>query len=51
MMYYYWSRKGVRPSVFYNMPQGEKTVIRAFYEHEIKEKDTNGNMCPLLGSF
>lgn len=36
MLYYYWVTKGIRPSVFAMMPQGEKIVIRAFYEEEIK---------------
>jgi hypothetical protein len=34
MMYYYWTRHGIRPSVFFNMPIGERIVIRGFYEHE-----------------
>lgn len=39
MMYYYWKTKGIRPSEFYNMPYGEKIVIKAFYELEIDEKE------------
>jgi hypothetical protein len=31
---YYWTRHGIRPSVLFNMPMGERLVIRAFYEHE-----------------
>ena len=38
MMYYYWKNRGISPSVFYNMPKGELTVIRAFYEREIEDK-------------
>lgn len=38
MMYYYWRTKGIRPSVFYNMPKGELMVVMAFFEEEIKEK-------------
>jgi hypothetical protein len=38
-MYYYWRRKGIRPSVFYSMPKGELTVIQAFYEKEIEDRD------------
>ena len=34
MLYYYWTRHGIRPSVIYNLPPGELLVIRAFYEHE-----------------
>jgi len=48
-MYYYWRRKGVRPSVFYNMSHGEKIVVRAFYEYEIKERSKRKSYCPLLG--
>lgn len=39
MMYYYWKHKGIMPSVFYAIPKGELTVIRAFYERELAEKD------------
>ncbi|WP_157857741.1 hypothetical protein [Gottschalkia purinilytica] len=49
MMYYYWTRKGVRPSLFYNMREEEKIVIRAFYEleiEEIQERTKNGFVCP-----
>lgn len=38
MMYYYWTEKGIRPSVFYNIPEREKLVIRAFYEYEQSHK-------------
>jgi hypothetical protein len=37
MMYYYWTRHGIRPSVLFNMPLGERQIIRAFYEHERDE--------------
>ena len=37
MMYYYWTRHGIRPSVLFNMPMGERLVIRAFFEHEREE--------------
>ncbi len=37
MLYYYWTRHGIRPSVIYNLPPGELLVIRAFYEHEREE--------------
>lgn len=36
-MYYYWTRHGIRPSVLFDMPIGERQVIRAFYEHEREE--------------
>jgi hypothetical protein len=39
MMYYYWKEKGIRPSVFYNMPVGERMVVQVFYENEIEEKN------------
>ena len=53
MMYYYWKRKGISPSVFYAMPKGELTVVQAFYEQEIAErneviKQAQGKaVCPL----
>ncbi|WP_020492197.1 MULTISPECIES: hypothetical protein [unclassified Dehalobacter] len=37
MLYYYWVTKGIRPSVLASLPYGEKLVIRAFYEKEIRE--------------
>ena len=37
MMYFYWTRKGIRPSFFYELPQGELALIRAFYEEYIDE--------------
>jgi len=39
MMYYYWVHGRVRPSVFYRMPRGELTVLQAFYEKELQEKN------------
>lgn len=48
MMYHYWNKFGMRPSVFYNMPLGEKIVIRAFFENEIKEGADNYKGCPFL---
>jgi len=36
-MYYYWKRKGIRPSVFYSMSRGELLVIQAFYERELED--------------
>lgn len=53
MMYYYWVHGRVKPSVFYNMPKGELTVIQAFYEKEVKErneaieKSKGKAVCPL----
>jgi hypothetical protein len=37
MCFYYWVHGRIRPSFFYNLPQGELTAIRTFYELEIKE--------------
>jgi hypothetical protein len=37
-MCHYWSSKGIRPSVFYDMPQGELTVIKAFFELEMERR-------------
>jgi hypothetical protein len=44
MMYWYWVHGRIRPSFFYNLPQGELTVIRAFYELEIKEIQDSQNL-------
>ena len=48
MMYYYWTRKAIRPSFFYNLPQGELAIIRAFYEEYIEELNENPSMCPMM---
>jgi hypothetical protein len=53
MMYWYWKKKGIRPSVFYQIPYGELTIIRAFYELEVEEenekiKALSGMPCPAL---
>lgn len=54
MMYYYWKHKGIRPSVFYEMPRGELTVVQAFFEREVTErndalKKSEGKaICPLM---
>lgn len=37
MMYYYWKHGRIRPSVFYQMPRGELTVLQAFFEKEVEE--------------
>ena len=37
MMYYYWKKSNIRPSVFYSMPKGELTVLQAFFEKEVEE--------------
>lgn len=39
MMYWYWKKKGIRPAVFYQIPYGELTIIRAFYELEVEEEN------------
>ena len=48
MMYFYWKTKGIRPSVFWNMSEGEKIVLRAFYEYEMTKDDKKGLSCPFL---
>lgn len=53
-MYYYWKKRGIRPSVFYSMPRGELAVIQAFYQRELEDqakmlkmiKDRGGAACP-----
>lgn len=39
MMYYYWKNGRIRPSVFYSMPKGELTVLQAFFEKEVEERN------------
>lgn len=39
MMYWYWTRKGIRPSEFNKIPPGELTIIRGFFELEIEEEN------------
>ncbi|MCG7410125.1 hypothetical protein MH117_22175 [Paenibacillus sp. ACRRX] len=39
MLYYYWSRKGIRPSIIQSMPAGERHLIRAFYEMEQEDRE------------
>ena len=36
LMYYAWVRHHIPPKDFYNMSDGEKTIIRAFCEMEIE---------------
>lgn len=50
MLYYYWSRRGIRPSEIYNMPPGEQLLIRAFYEYEREERGRHekGGAWPML---
>lgn len=48
MMYYFWKTKGLRPSVFWNMPAGEKIVLRAFYEYETTKDTQKGHSCPFF---
>jgi hypothetical protein len=48
MMYFYWTRKGIRPSFFYELPQGELALIRAFYEEHIEELSKNESICPMM---
>jgi hypothetical protein len=45
-MYYFWKTKGIRPSVFYNMPKGELAVLIAFYEKEMDELKEEQNRMP-----
>jgi len=39
MLYYYWSRRGIRPSDIHNMPPGEQLLVRAFFEYEMDERE------------
>ncbi|MBP0725533.1 hypothetical protein J5Y03_10070 [Bacillus sp. RG28] len=56
MMYWYWKKKGIRPSFFFELPRGEMAIISAFFEEELKEEVekrkamSEGSICPgMLG--
>ncbi|WP_198957423.1 hypothetical protein [Paenibacillus selenitireducens] len=54
MLYYYWSRKGIRPSELHNLPAGEQWLIRVFYEMEMEERERiakTGNVWATLPMF
>ena len=38
MMYWYWKKNGIRPSVFYTMPRGELILIQEFFKMELEEE-------------
>lgn len=44
MMYWYWKTKGIRPSFFQDMPEGELNIIMAFYELELDDPNILGVM-------
>lgn len=54
MMYWYWKKKGIRPSFFFDLPKGERTIIHAFFEEELKEESERmkslegGSVCPRM---
>ena len=38
MLFHYWKRHGILPSVLFNLPIGEKIVLRAFFEQEMEDR-------------
>lgn len=36
-MYYAWKLHDMRPSVYYNMPLGEKKILNVFINQEIED--------------
>ncbi|MCW0824694.1 hypothetical protein OKS01_10525 [Clostridioides difficile] len=52
-MYYYWKKKGIRPSLFYTMDKGELKLIEAFFaleiEEEVEKMKHRYGVCPLTG--
>ena len=48
MMYFNWTSKDIRPSFFYDLPQGELALIRAFYEEYVDELSKSESMCPMM---
>lgn len=53
-MYYCWKYHNVKPSDYYSMTAGEKTVLTAFYTiemEEMKEKAeavASSGVCPVM---
>lgn len=37
-MYYLFKEKDTLPGAYYNLPEGEKIVIRAFFEYDIEKR-------------
>ncbi len=37
-MYFLFREKGVLPGAYYHLPEGEKVVVRAFFEHMMEER-------------
>jgi len=37
LMYYLFLKHSILPGSYYNMPEGEKVVIRAFFEKYMEE--------------
>ncbi len=38
LMYYLFKEKNIIPSSYYNLLQGEKVIIRAFFEKDMDER-------------
>lgn len=37
-MYYLFVKHGIFPGSYYNLPEGDKVVIRAFFERDMEMK-------------
>ncbi len=37
-MYYLFAEKNILPGSYYNLPAGEKAVIRAFFEKDMESR-------------
>lgn len=38
-MYYLFKEKDILPGTYYNLPEGEKAVIRAFFEYDLEKRE------------
>ena len=38
MLYYLFMEHHITPVAYYGMDEGEKTVLRAFFEHDMEER-------------
>lgn len=37
-MYYLFNEKNILPGQYYNLPYGEKVVVRAFFEFDMEQR-------------
>jgi hypothetical protein len=47
-MVYHYTKKGVRPSVVFNVSEGERAWLYACMIEELQEREKTGGICPFL---